>query len=171
MGAMQLRAPTSDADRGCPPEVVRAFHAAVVEVDAPDGTWSLRPLGVGEPPAPEVFPFGLERLSVLTAYNPGGVARPEHVNVAAQAALTKQLQMAAVPAWPARSRSPEGDWEEPSLALPDVTTASAASLSLRHEQAAFFLWTPGFLTIVWTPPNRVVTADLRFVRASFRRRS
>jgi len=85
------------------------------------------------------FPFaGVERVHVLTAFNPRGQRRRPHENASRQRALAGRVATAGLISWPAVS----GDGRaEPSIAVAGLTRAEARALGLEFGQDAVVEWT------------------------------
>lgn len=165
---VQLRTPTSDAERGLSAARVQTYARAVVDVRASEGVWSVVPLRLNDTREAARFPAGTKSISIVTAYNPRGVPHPEHLNVQAQQALMSRLKGGGVLRLAGLSRAADASWAEPAVGMVDVPLEQAIAVSVTCQQSAFFHWTPGILSIVWTPENNVVTADARYCRTIIR---
>ena len=78
--------------------------------------------------------------ALLTAYNPGSVARPESENLAAQEKLKLRLLREGHRLTPATAIDPAGQWPpEPGFLVLGISFADAMSAARDFQQAAF-LW-------------------------------
>jgi len=85
------------------------------------------------------FPFpGVERVHVLTAFNPRAQRRRPHENASRQRALAGRVVTTGLAWWPAVSG--EGR-TEPSIAVAGLTRAQARALGLEFGQDAVVEWT------------------------------
>ncbi|HTD49942.1 MAG TPA: DUF3293 domain-containing protein [Acidimicrobiia bacterium] len=75
---------------------------------------------------------------VLTAYNPGGVARDEARNEAAQVRLEHDLAAIGLTVWPAVGRSRDASWSEPGVAVAGLGRDRACAYGTRYGQLAVF---------------------------------
>lgn len=156
----RLPTPADDAERGVPRETVAGFAAAIVEVKAVSHWWAVEPLPA--PTSQVAFPLGVLSLTIVTACNPGGRRLPAPDNMERDASLRARLDRTDLVWWPAINRAPDDDgWTERSVAIADLSLDDGVALAHDLHQAALFVWTPGFLDLVWVPRAGRVTADRR----------
>lgn len=141
--------------------------------------------------ASTAFPAGVRSLSVVTACNPRSRRLSQQENAARDLALRGRLDALGLRWWPALNRPgddppragdpgaddapdprdgahdtapDDGDrdaWDEPSVAVHDLSIEDGVALARELDQAAYHVWTPGRLTLVWVPPTGRVSADQR----------
>jgi hypothetical protein len=113
---------------------------------------------------PDVTHFAL-----LTAWNPGSAPTPPPANLAAQAALDKDLAAAGVRFLPALNRARGGGHEEASRLLLDAGDACLDLLACRYRQAGALAWRgagPVRLRIYrpeWAAAAEAAGLDTRFI--------
>lgn len=160
-----LPAPADASERSVAPGLVEAYAASVVEVRAVAEWWTVEPLaGVDPAGAAETaaFPTGVRQLSVLTACNPRSRRLTEQENASRDLHLRHHLDALGLRWWPALNRAVGDDtWDEPSVAVHDLSIEDGVAIAHDLDQAAYHVWTPGRLTLVWVPLAGRVTADQR----------
>lgn len=131
--------------------LVSAFAATIIEIEHPDGTWLIRPVGEADTPSegagPSALPDASGRLHVLTACNPGSVPLSVDRNARRQDRLAQQLRSLATACWPAVGRSEDGSWAEPSFAVVGLDRTVAAAIGQQSGQLAIFEITDDILVV------------------------
>ncbi|MBL7501832.1 DUF3293 domain-containing protein [Frankia sp. CNm7] len=86
------------------------------------------------------FPFpGVDRVHVLTAFNPRSRRLRPHENAGRQRSLAGQVAATGLPSWPAVGGA--GGHAEPGIAVAGLSRARARALGAEFEQDAIFEWT------------------------------
>jgi hypothetical protein len=129
------------------------YQRARVRIGVDDGTVEVRAAASGTTDGEFPFP-GVERVHVITAFNPRNRTLRPQDNANRQRALARRVAAAGLPAWPAVG----GDERhaEPSIAVAGLTTAGARELGAEFEQDAIFEWTPTTWSVV--PCDELVEA-------------
>ena len=123
------------------------YVRAVVRIELADGLVQIAPAPPGR--ADGTFPDVPDHvLYVVTAFNPGGVVRPERGNRQAHAALIRRLEADQVTSWEAAGGDPGWTHTEASFALVGVDQAYAKALGRDFGQDAIFEWTPTELCVL-----------------------
>jgi hypothetical protein len=78
------------------------------------------------------------RIHVITAHNPGSVARPPEENRAAHARLEQSLRARGFSYLPAVNRAPDGAWEEAGFAVLDAPRDEILGLGRDFGQLAVY---------------------------------
>ncbi|MDT3443679.1 MULTISPECIES: DUF3293 domain-containing protein [unclassified Pseudofrankia] len=100
------------------------------------------------------FPFSdVERVHVLTAFNPRSRPLRPHENASRQRALAGRVAATGLPSWPAVGGDEKNT--ELSIAVAGLTRARARALGAEFEQDAIFEWTPAAWSLV--PCDELVT--------------
>jgi len=166
-----LPAPGDATQRGVAPGVVAAYASSLVEVRAVAEWWTVEPL-VGVDPAAaatSAFPAGVRQLSVITACNPRSRRLTEQENTSRDLHLRHHLEALGLRWWPALNRAADDSaWDEPSVAVHDLPIEDGVAIAHDLDQAAYHVWTPGRLALVWVPLAGRVSADQR-AATTFRR--
>lgn len=135
-----------------------AFTATVVRFATPEGSsLELRP----GPPGVAKGRFlgeglGLDRVHVVTAWEPGGRPSRPGANVAAQRGLEADLDELGLTWFPCVGLDPAGPHFECGAALGGLTDAEAAGLGSAYGQLAIFAWTPARWSILPCGPGDAV---------------
>ncbi|OHV32636.1 hypothetical protein BCD49_29390 [Pseudofrankia sp. EUN1h] len=99
------------------------------------------------------FPFSdVERVHVLTAFNPRSRPLRPHENASRQRALAGRVAATGLPSWPAVRGEKHA---ELGIAVAGLTRARAQELGAEFEQDAIFEWTPAAWSLV--PCDELVT--------------
>ncbi len=118
-----------------------AYRTALVDLEPPG-----RPALRITPDAPGdvgTWPEGLATpLTVVTAWNPGGVLLADDVNAARHRILSRELATRGLQWWPAIGRAPDHGHAEAGAAVTGLSEEEARALGRRHGQSAVYLWTP-----------------------------
>ena len=134
-------------------ELERAYRRADYDLDTGDGPRSLQ---IGQP-AEDVAAWmaarGLQRLVLLTAWNPGSRPLTDAQNTRRQRRLEQAVAESGLRVWPARNRDPDGQWpDEPALAIADLPDDLLAGwLEAFGQNAAVLLEPPAPPRLVWHP--------------------
>lgn len=116
--------------------LLRAFEAAEYRVTLPGGAQALVRVGQASPLEAALAEAGASSFCIVTAFNPGGVARDAPLNEAAQRALDARLSDAGLSWWPARNQAPGGGFVEPSRCVLGLDPAQAAAWGRAFGQVA-----------------------------------
>jgi hypothetical protein len=129
-------------------DVWAAYARAEIDLVLPDGprlTFVPAPPGTVE----GAWPFdGGETLHVITAWNPGSRQATAAQNARQQGALEAAVAAQGLRWLPAVGRSPDGTWQEESMAIRDLPRADAVALGRRFGQRALYELSATGLTIV-----------------------
>ena len=112
-----------------------AYRESVVDVVVGGALVTLGPEGViaGEAWTPD------RPVYIVTAYNPGVTKEPV-ANQAAQSRLLELLEDRGIAWLPATGRSRDAAWQEPSVAVLEVSEVEAIKIARRFAQDAIFCW-------------------------------
>ncbi len=134
-------------------ELERAYRRADYHLDTGDGPRSLQIDRPAEEVAAWIAAHGLQRLVLLTAWNPGSRPLANAENTQRQRQLERAVAEHGLRAWPARNRDPDGQWpDEPALAIADLPDNLLASwLEAFGQNAAVLLEPPATPRLVWHP--------------------
>jgi hypothetical protein len=125
-------------------QLLTAYRAARYRVWAPGGEFLLQ-VDRPEPRLAKLLREAwVEGAALLTAWNPGSVEQPLHVNQSMQSDLERELSNAGCACVRARNEpavdsSTNQDWIEESVLALGITLAKAHELAAHHGQVAF-LW-------------------------------
>jgi hypothetical protein len=115
--ALDSDMPDLDRTVSVPAALIDAYEAASYWVDLPSGRITLR---VGERFSPPQDLGAVDRLAVVTAFNPFSRVLTEAENSERQARLIHAVETAGLLLFPAAGVDPEGRWKpEPSLGIVD----------------------------------------------------
>jgi hypothetical protein len=126
-----------------------AYLGSVIEVVWDDGARTrleARPPGDCE----GTFPAGVERLHVITAWNPRSRRASPAENVERDRQLRSALRRVGWRHLDALGRSPDGSWCEDSHAVVDADPRAVLELARRFDQHAVYEWTSEHLAVRWT---------------------
>jgi hypothetical protein len=129
-------------------DVWAAYARAEIDLALPDGRrLTFVPARPGT--VEGIWPFeSAETLHVITAWNPGSRPATAAENVERQAALAAELAEGGLRWLPAVGRSPDGAWQEESMAIRDLSRAAAVTLGRRFGQRAIYELSATGLAIV-----------------------
>jgi hypothetical protein len=120
------------------------YPCAEVKIGVDDATVVVREAPAGT--ASGEFPFpGVERVHVLTAFNPRSRRLRPHENANRQRALAGRVATTGLPSWPAVGG---GRQTQTSIAVAGLTRARARALGAEFEQDAVLEWTPTAWSVV-----------------------
>jgi hypothetical protein len=125
-------------------QLLGAYRATLYRVWAPGAELLLR-VDQHEPKLTKLFREAwVEGAALLTAWNPGSVSRPLHVNQSRQQALERELRAAGCACLRARNEpgvdsATREQWSEEAVLALGITLEKAQELAICHEQLAF-LW-------------------------------
>ncbi|WP_045876560.1 DUF3293 domain-containing protein [Pseudofrankia sp. DC12] len=120
------------------------YPCAEVKIGVEDTTVVVRSAPAGT--ASGEFPFpGVERVHVLTAFNPRSRRLRPHENANRQRALAGRVATTGLPSWPAVGG---GRQAQTSIAVAGLTRARARALGAEFEQDAVVEWTPTAWSVV-----------------------
>ena len=111
--------------------------------------------------ATEQWPFGEQRVFVVTAWEPTGRRRPVDVNVDALAMLTADLVRLGAGILRAVGASPDRDHEEPSVLVWGIDFDEVITLGRRYGQDAIFAIDADNLTLIWCDTGVAVSRPRR----------
>jgi hypothetical protein len=144
-------------------DVWAAYVRAEIDLALPDGlrlTFMPAPPGTVE----GTWPFeSRETLHIITAWNPGSRPVTATENAQRQGALEAALAAEGLRWLPAVGRSPDGTWQEESMAIRDLPRADAVALGRRFGQRAIYELSATGLTIVGCLDDVVRTLGWRLV--------
>jgi transcriptional regulator with XRE-family HTH domain len=135
-----------------PATLARLYADTVIEIRWPD-----RPHQLVEPRSEGVtegeFPDGVDRVHVITAFNPRSRLLRRGENEERNRLLASDLERAGLRYVPAVGRSPDDSWSEDSFAVIDGDREQLLDLARRYDQNAIFEWTPDQRAILWSDPE------------------
>jgi hypothetical protein len=120
------------------------YPSAEVKIGVEDTTVVVRSAPAGTTSGEFPFP-GVERVHVLTAFNPRSRRLRPHENANRQRALAGRVATTGLPSWPAAGG---GRQAQTSIAVAGLTRARARALGAEFEQDAVVEWTPTALSVV-----------------------
>lgn len=133
------------------------YIRAVVRIDLVDGLVQIAPAQTGRADGP--FPdVPNDVVYVVTAFNPGGLVRPQSANQQAHAALISRLEADRITFWEAAGGDPGWTHSEASFALVGVDEDYAKGLGREFGQDAIFKWTPSALSVLACDGERFSSA-------------
>jgi hypothetical protein len=149
-------------------ELEAAYLASIIEVVWGAGgrtRLEARPPGTRE----GTFPEGIERLHVITAWNPRSRRATAVENADRDRQLRSALRRAGWRHLDALGRSRDGTWCEDSHAVLDADPEAVLELARRFEQHAIYEWTPANLAVRWTDdPDRPTVRGWCAITSPFR---
>jgi hypothetical protein len=124
---------------------LRGYQRARVRIGVDGATVEVRPAPAGT--ADGDFPFdGIERVHVLTAFNPRNQRLRPQDNAHRQRVLTRRVDATGLPSWPAVGGGSTHD--ELSIAVAGLSRARARALGAEFEQDAIFEWSQDAWTLI-----------------------
>jgi hypothetical protein len=133
------------------------YADAVIDCEIDGRTHALRGPDAGP------LPGRVATVFVLTAYNPGGVARDVARDEADERALERDLVAGGVTNWAASGRSRDASWSEPGVAVAGIDRAGGCALGRRYGQLAVFELTADEVRVVRCADEQVVRTRERRV--------
>jgi hypothetical protein len=140
-----------------PANLAQLYADTVIEI-----RWSDRPHQLVEPRPEGVtegeFPEGVDRVHVITAFNPRSRLLRRGENEERNRLLAADLERAGLRYVPVVGRSPDDSWSEDSFAVIDADVDEVLDLARRYQQNAIFEWTPQSRVVLWTDPELAAQA-------------
>jgi hypothetical protein len=96
------------------------------------------------------FPEGVQRIHVITAWNPRSRRASPAENADRDRQLRSALRRVGWRHLDALGRSPDGSWCEDSHAVVDADPQAVLELARRFDQHAVYEWTAEHLAVRWT---------------------
>jgi hypothetical protein len=130
-------------------ELEAVYLDSVLELSWEDGSRTrveARPVGT----TAGRFPAGVERIHVITAWNPRSRPTSARANAERSRQLRGEVERAGWRHLDAVGRSRDGTWSEDSFAVIDGDAEAVVDLARRFAQHAVYRWTAAQLAVVWT---------------------
>jgi hypothetical protein len=142
-GPARLSVPSQASEAG----VWWHYRRTLLRIDVGARSLAVRLVPEDGVPSGGPWPFDLP-VVVLTAWNPGSVAREPRDNALAQAALEAELRAVGLAVLPAEGIGEDSGWTEPSAAVPGLGLEDAVALGVRYGQRALYRLDAGGAEII-----------------------
>ena len=96
---------------------------------------------------------------LVTAYNPGGTAREQATNDAANEGLLAEITSLGLPHVAASGADPDSHWREPGWCVWGISREKAAALGARFGQLAVYEIEPERTSVVWCTSGRIALLE------------